>query len=234
MSNLAFRAANSATDQSQSTNAISVTKPTGTAQDDLLDATFVTFIASPATAPTHTLPSGWQVAATGTFTILGGAFNGRVTRAYKIAGASEGASYSFTASANCVMTVDIRAYDNPDTATPFDIASAVSQFTGASALTCPTVTTTAVNAMVTGACLSDGTSGGLVTYTSSDLTERTDSNSLFSGDVIQAAAGASGTKAITASSGGAGFTVTVAYNSETAGGGGTPAKGRLSLLGAGI
>lgn len=218
MANLAFRAANSATDQSQSTNTISVNKPTGTVQDDLLDATFVTFIASPSAAPTHTLPSGWQVAATGTFTLLGGSFNGRVTRAYKIAGASEGASYAFTASANCVLTVDIRAYDNPDTATPFNIASAVSTFSGTSSLTCPTVTTTTDNALVTGACVSDGTSGGLVTYTSTDLTERTDSSSLWSGDVIQATHGASGTKAVTASSGGAGFTITVAYNSEAAAG----------------
>lgn len=235
MANLAFRAASSATDQTQSTNVLSVTKPTGTAQDDLLDATFVTYIASPAAAPTHTLPDiNWQVAATGTFTLFGGAYNCRVTRAYKIAGGSEGASYAFTASANCVLTADVRAYDNPDTADPFDVASAVSTFSGTSSLTCPTVTTTTDNALVTGACVSDGTSGVLVTYTSAALTERTDSSSLWSGDVIQAAHGASGTKAVTASSAGAGFTITVAYNSETGGGGGTPNTGRLSLLGVGV
>lgn len=231
MANLSFRSANSGTDQSGATASIAVNKPTGTVQDDLLDATFVTFIAAPTAAPTHTLPSGWQVAATGTFTILGGAYNGRVTRAYKIAGASEGASYTFTASANCILTIDIRAYDNPDTATPFDAASTISTFTGASALTCPSVTTTVANAMVTGACLSDGTSGGLVTYTSAVLTERTDSNSLWSGDVIQASAGASGTKAVTASSGGAGFTISVAYRSETAAA--ATNAGRRALLGVG-
>lgn len=234
MANLSFRSATTATtDQSGTASTIVLTKPTGAAQNDLLDATFVTFVASPSAAPTHTLPSGWSSAVTGTFTLFGGAYNGRVTRAYKIAGASEPANYTFTASANCILTIDGRAYDNPNTSNPVDVTSAVTQQSADTFYPFPTVTTSSANTLLTAACLSDGTNGSLVTWTSSDFTERNDALSLWQGDVIQASAGSSGSKSATGSIVGTGFTVVVAYNSET-GAGDTPlvvTSGSLSLTG---
>ena len=90
---------------------LTVTKPTGTAQYDVL----VAAIYWNSESSSLSLPSGWSLISTSTMNSI------RVSLVYKVAGASEPSTYTFTASGgspNQVNTVGIAAYRGCDRTSP--------------------------------------------------------------------------------------------------------------------
>jgi hypothetical protein len=214
MANLAYRSSSSAGDQSFSASSISATLPSGEAQNDLDVILFGTSSIAPTAAPTHTTPSGYSLAGTNTFTSAGGVLNSRVSVFYRIAPASP-AAVTLNCSANCAIAYARMAYDNPDTAAPYGQA-VFTDITSTTTPTAPAITTTKANALV----LMFLTQGTAQTATPpSGMTERVDDSSIgFSAfDVIQAAAGSTGSKAATVPSATDGSVVLAEFWSEPAG-----------------
>ena len=219
--NMAFRAASTAEDLIDGGN-ITITKPTGTVDNDLMVAHVYTAVLG-ATAPTTlTPPTGWTiVGTTGTITVLGGVYSIRYGTYYRVAGASEGANYTWTANGTLATAGQMVTYDNPNTSAPFD-TSATGQFTADATPTASAITTAEANEMVMTVFFSagDGTAG---TWTApSGMAERTDANALTHDDVLQVAAGTTGTKTATYSLTGDGFWVILAFKSEPAAVAATP------------
>lgn len=90
-----------------------LTKPTGVAEDDIL---IVTISCDDASDPDFTTPGGWTLLFHQEVTSGG---DHEVTCFYKVAGASEPSSYTFTATGNTEQKIGmIRAYRGVDTTTP--------------------------------------------------------------------------------------------------------------------
>ena len=197
MANLAFRSAASDGDSSFSSTTDIATVPSGAAQNDLEQIWYSSAAIAPAAAPTHTTPSGWTAAGTTVANgVASGALNVRLTLYYRIA-PSTPANATLTSSAAAAHAWTRLAHDNPDTAAPFGQV-AFGTFTGTSVVA-STITTTKANALL-GMYVAQGAAQALAP--ASGLTERSDNatQGIEFADVIQAAAGATGTKTATAPS----------------------------------
>ncbi|HXM57715.1 MAG TPA: N,N-dimethylformamidase beta subunit family domain-containing protein [Candidatus Dormibacteraeota bacterium] len=179
--------------QANVTNGTTVTRPSGTAAGDLLLAT-LEIDEDPATV---TGPAGWTrvldtVGAPGT----GQAFHTQVW--WKLAGAGEPASYSWTISGAPWVDIGVIAYTNVNQGTPIDVSSGRDAGTTTTPTT-PSVTTTGANELVV-ALYVNFNSGSWTP--GSGMTERYDFDSNEATDVVQASAGSTGTKTSTNSSSG--------------------------------
>lgn len=155
---------------------ISVNKPAGVVQNDVM----IAVIAKEGNTANATAPAGWTLIAG---TNLGGGTNRNGTVFYKVAGAAEGASYSFTlGSGTNHVAATIVAYSGVDVSgpTPFDVAPASSLNLGgsgattATALSLTTVTNSAGIVMCTMAAGSNPSWSAWTTTSPGALTEVAD------------------------------------------------------------
>jgi hypothetical protein len=103
---------------------VTVSKPTGIVSGDIMIANIGNYINATQTSATS---SGWTVIA-GT-----NLDRGRATLLYKIAGASEPSSYTFTVTASSsAATAAIIAFSGVDNTTPFDVTAPSSWYTASS------------------------------------------------------------------------------------------------------
>ncbi len=210
MANMSYQSVATASELTFAGNSLVCNKPSGTVSGDLMVASFFSII-SGSTSPTHTLPAGWTSIDSDTALVIGGSYSCRLELAYRVAGGSEGASYTFQTSAAANLVLSIARYDNVDTGSPYDTTSKV---TGAGfTCTLPSLTTAAANSMLVGTVWGLGAGAG-TTFTSTDMTERADHGSVWLGDVFQAAAGGSGTKQVFGGDSGAYIGIMAAFKSE--------------------
>ena len=157
-----FRASDSAFVEESATS-LTVTKPSGVVEDDLM----VAFLNKDFNTDIGTPPSGW----TEVENITDG--DQRHIMWYKVAGASEAADYtwSWTGGADCVGM--IIAWSGVDTADPFDVSS---QFDSVGIIhTATSITTTNDNALLVAAYGTDVGAATAITWTApSGMTERED------------------------------------------------------------
>jgi hypothetical protein len=175
------------------TNGTTVNKPSGVVAGDVLLAT-LEIDEDPATV---TGPAGWTrlldtVGAPGT----GSAYHTQVW--WKLATSSEPASYAWTISGAPWVDIGVLAYSNVNQASPIDVASG--RYAGSTATpTTDAVTTTGPSELVV-ALFVNFNSGS---YTAgSGMTRRYNFDSNEAQDVLQAAAGSTGTKTATNSTSG--------------------------------
>jgi PKD repeat protein len=138
------------------TSAIDIAKPSGTTAGDVL----VSCLASNGTKVSSTgIPAGWtQIAAV---------LQGTSTRAfgyYKVAGANEPASYTWTLNASVANSGGIARYSGVSATTPLDGTPQSTSGASATSGTVPGVTTSVANAMLVG-CMSIDSSSATVTIT---------------------------------------------------------------------
>jgi len=184
---IAFR---SATSGYASAATIVVAKPAETAEGDVLVAGYGTRGGSDVT---HTLPADWiQITDENNSTSF------KLTTAYKVAGGAEPANYTFTVSAINREVCGIQCYTGVDNAAPVD-ASGDASGTDANP-TAPSIDTNVANTMLVAFMGHNESHAGTTPPTS--MTERYDvtgTGATGSGaDVLQAAIGATGTKAFAA------------------------------------
>ena len=171
------------------TNGTTVSKPAGVAAGDLLLAT-IEVDADPVTV---TPPNGWTllidtVAAQGT----ANAWHAQVW--YKVATASEPASYTWTVGGSPWVDIGLAAYSGVSTTNPFDAFSGRDAGVTATPST-DAVTTTSPNDLVVGLFIDFNTT----TWTAgSGTTKRYDFDGNTSEDVVQASPGSTGAKTATA------------------------------------
>jgi hypothetical protein len=179
--------------QASVTNGTTVNKPAGVAAGDLLLAT-MEVDADPATV---TGPAGW----TRLMDTVGG---GGTSMAYhtqvwwKLAGASEPASYTWTVSGAPWIDIGLLAYRNVNQANPFDVFSGRDAGTTRTPTT-DSVTTTGVNELVV-ALFVNFESGSWTA--GSGMTRRYNFDSNVAQDAVQATAGPTGAKTATNSTSG--------------------------------
>jgi hypothetical protein len=178
----AFRSASTVT------NGTTVSRPSGVVSGDLLLAT-LEVDADPATV---SAPAGWTklldtVAAPGT----GNAFHTQVW--WKLAGASEPASYSWTVGGGPWVDIGLQAYSNVSQTSPIDVSGGRDAGTTA-APTTPAVTTSGPNELVV-ALFVNFDSGSWTA--GSGMTKRYDFDSNEAQDALQATAGSTGTRTAT-------------------------------------
>ena len=124
------------------TASLTINKPLGVVVGDVMIANVANYLQNTQVSASC---AGWTVIA-GTDTD-----RGRATLLYKVAGASEPSSYTFTVTTgSTASTGAIVAFSGVNTTTPFDVTPATSWYTqSASSLTAvPSITTTAANAAV--------------------------------------------------------------------------------------
>lgn len=192
-----FRSITTMTDQT--TASLVVTKPSGTADGDLLF--FALALASDTYTPTP--PGGWTE-------FYNNAANGqRLILYYKLA-SSEGASYTWGFSPTAILSCDMLAIQNIAQSSPLDVHSeaAISSDTNFAATS---VTTTAANDFLIGVYVSTGSR----TFTPpSGMTERADHGGGPSIEVtteLVAASGATGTRTAVASATASGWACLAAF-----------------------
>ena len=191
----AFRAAASATTTGAT---LTITKPTGTAANDVLIASIAV---TPSTA-TITPPSGWTLVRR---TDNAGPTSNSLAVYSKVAGGSEPASYAWTLSGSSFTTGGVQAFTGINTTTPIDVENGQ---TTASATThaTPSITTSTANSIIV---TSHAFASGATWTPPSGMTEgfdKANANNNATGMAVegnwllQAVAGATGVKTATASS----------------------------------
>ncbi|HEX9730119.1 MAG TPA: hypothetical protein VGA37_16605, partial [Gemmatimonadales bacterium] len=179
---------------------LTINKPTGTVQDDVMIAS----VAVRPSSSTITPPTGWTLIRTDTWD---SGITEILSTYRKVAGASEPASYSWGLTASTGAVGGILSFSGVDTTTPIDVSNGQQVNTGDD-VAAPSVTTTVANTMLVTAhaVTSSGTSGSAWTPPTG-MTEAVDvsSSSGTGGEsielnyVLQASAGATGTKTATMS-----------------------------------
>lgn len=173
---MAISLINSGTATNPNASSVTVTKPAGTANGDLLLAFFTS------NNQNATAPSGFVEIVDGSIEVF------RVQAFYKVAGASEPANYVFSVTANAPLAVSMSAFRGIDTSDPIDINPSVgTSLTHSEPYTTPTI--------------SGGLSGRVVyfrsvryanttipTFTASGATEVTDVGVFSGGSVCYAQA----------------------------------------------
>ena len=130
-----------------------VNKPTGTAEDDFMIALLVSTIGSDTDGSTmFSAPSGWTSEHNYTQTAPSGQ---HVYIYWKVAGASEPSSYTWTWTSSCGWVAQISTFRGVDTTSPIHVEGTVNQETSASPMS-PSVTTTVDNSMIWLYDMSDG------------------------------------------------------------------------------
>jgi hypothetical protein len=174
-------------------NGFTVGRPAGTTAGDLLLAA----LEVDEDPMTITAPAGWTLLLD---TLAGpatsSAFHAVVY--YKVAGASEPASYTWTVPSGAYTDIAVLAYSGVSTTNPIDVAAGRDAGVVATATT-PSLTTTAPNDLLV-AVFIDFNYGSYAAGTG--LTRRLNFDSVSVQDMAQAAAGATGTKSATNSSAG--------------------------------
>lgn len=211
MADLAFRSQTFASDVSFTVDNIDATLPAGTVANDLMVIFFTTLSLNPAGIPTQTTPSGWTLAGTTTGTNLNG-LDCRTSCFYKVAGGSEG-TVNCAANMTCAISAERVTYDNVNTGSPFHTIVTGSETGATVSFVISSITTTAANELLLAFCQALDA----ITWTpAGGMTERQDTSGLGVFDVVQAAAGASGTKTQTTSATSVGLWMMAAFNSEAA------------------
>jgi len=182
----------------QSQNSLTITKPTGTVQNDVMIANIYVV----GTDPNITAPSGW--------TLVLDTFDGttaRLSTYYKVAGASEPASYQWTFGGATMAEGGIITFYGVITTNPVDVYGGQANAASTS-YTAPSVTTTVSNAMLVAAFGAKAGGGSNTVTPPPGMTECYDIGQDNNGKscteaatVAQASAGASGTKVATGQSG---------------------------------
>ena len=182
------RATTSTVVNSTATSVVTVPAPSQTQQGDVLVACLG--LNGGGVAATG-VPAGWTLLASVTAIV-----NPHVFGYYRVAGASETASYSWTLTSAVANSGGIARYAGVNGTTP--LAATVSTATGASATSAavPGVTTATANAVIVG-CMAANSSAATLTITSpAGMTEAWDiaGKRQELADGLQSAAGASGAK----------------------------------------
>ncbi len=188
------------------TSSVTVGVPGGVAAGDLMLAQIAV---RGGTGVTITAPAGWTGILQGT--------NGTILRQaiyYRIAGATEPASYTFTLSSNQRMTGGIAVYHGVDAADPIDVWSTRSN-ASSTAVTANAVTTTVANTMVvgffaTGTVTSFTPPGGMTERHDAATSAGPNGVAIEAAEAVQAMAGSTGTRTATAGSAGANIGALVA------------------------
>jgi hypothetical protein len=171
----------------------SISKPAAVAQNDLM--LMSCFFAQGGSYPTvPTLPSGWAwVDATPIQAQDDGGFSARFNVAWKVAGASEGASYAFT-HGTFSTNLAIIAFSGVNTSSPIDAyAKTVNNNSASSTRTLTGVTTTQANDMLVGMAF-DWADNTTDETPPTGMTERQDGVLSSVWNQVIAAAGATGTR----------------------------------------
>lgn len=175
---------------------LTINKPTGTVQDNVMIAAIAV---RPDTA-TITAPSGWTLVRKDT---NASAIPDQLNTYSKVAGASEPASYSWTIGVNTGAAGGILSFSGVNTASPIDVSGGQQVIGTTTSIVAPSVNTTEVNTMlVTFHCVTSSGTAGSAWTPPTGMTEAVDisSESANTGEslginyVVQAAAGATGTK----------------------------------------
>jgi hypothetical protein len=199
----------SATAGNSYTNSLSVTRPTGVVENDVLIA-IVTWWAN-----TLTPPSGWtQIGTTQSWSHPDGTLYARAY--YRVAGASEPSSYAWGLSATNDIACTIVAYSNVDTTDP--IAASGAQTQTSASMTAPGVdAATAADMLVFLGAVGDTDAGIRTATPPSGMTELADTTNgtswikAYAAQQLLTASGATGTRTATlsASARNAGFLVSL-------------------------
>lgn len=197
------------------TISVTINVPSGVSSGDVMVAG-ITF--SNGSSVTLTPPSGW-ILISGTRcdnNDSSGAYSS-IAMYYKVAGASEPASYTWTTLSPGVFYAGwMSAYSVIDNSSPIDLGSCQTNGSSSSLTTsviAPSITTTGTNEMIVTA---HGTYGGAYSFTPpAGMTERADLNntgsrSIESADALQAVAGVTGLKTATVSTASYGASAIVA------------------------
>jgi hypothetical protein len=173
-----------------STDSATCNKPTGTASGDLLVALMVLFDDA-----TVTPPSGW----TEHYTVNDSSYSGAVITLKvfsKVAGGSEGASYTWTGYAGAYVAVAIAAYSGATTPA-YDESNFAESVANSTTLVAGTITTDLDGGLI---LYFMGAADGSFTWTSpGGVTERVDWASMAIAEEVQATAGASTSRTFTRS-----------------------------------
>ncbi len=200
------------------TNSLSVSRPTGTVDGDVLIAVVAWWV------QTLTPPSGWtQIGSTQTWNVGG---EDVFMRAYYRVASSEPASYTWGLSATNDIAVSIATYYNVDTGSVVD-AQAGQTNASSTAMTAPSVSPTLSTDMLLflGAAGSD--SAGSATATPpAGMTERSDATGgtwikAYIAEQLLSSAGATGTRTATLSTSENNGGILVALTPSSSGGGNT-------------
>lgn len=192
-------AASSSATPTSGASALTVSVPAGTAQNDVMLA--VVSVNLNGSATTITAPAGWTlVRSDNSGTII------RQSVYFRVASASEPASYAWTFSNSKRAVAGIVSYRGVDSLAPINASSG--QANGSSGtITAPSLTTTAYNAMLAGFFGTSNGNGSIGTY-SGGLAERFDQatggggpngSTASAADAVQITQGASGSKTAVAS-----------------------------------
>ena len=130
-----------------------VNKPAGTAEDDFMIALLVSTIGSDANGSTmSSAPAGW----TNEYDYIQTAISGQHVYIYwKVAGASEPSSYTWSWTDSCGWVAQITTFSGVDTGSPIHVEGTVNQESSNSPMS-PSVTTTEDNCMIWLYDMSDG------------------------------------------------------------------------------
>ncbi len=190
---------------------LTITKPAGTAQGDVLVAAIV---ADGGTGTTITPPAGWTLARTETQTT-----NLRTSVYTKTAGASEPANYAFTFSTARKAAGSMTAYTGVDPTAPVEANAGANSATAATVLNAPSVTTLSNHRTIVAVygtrVAATFTPGSGVTERADTATSGTPSVTASVADRNLAATGASGTTTATATVAGVHALVTIALKPIT-------------------
>jgi hypothetical protein len=171
---------------------ITITKPTGTVDGDVM----IAIVSVSGAAHTPSTPSGWTVLDTET--------TGPSVQTYWKIASSEGANYSFTFTSGQSASGIIISYSGADGTTPIHKHSAINRATSTTTVTALSVTPTVDNCMllfVGGVNATAATFSSLGSYTQQDHFG-TFSVTVFVADLFQASHAASGNATATASASG--------------------------------
>ena len=179
--------ASTTTNNTTATTTVTLTKPSGTAAGDVLVASFTAD-----KNPTAATPSGWTPIVN-TLNIGSGA---RVFAYYRVVGASDPGSYSWTLGTSAKWGGGVTAYKGVNNTTPLDssVVTAANTSYTASSIAGPSVTTASNNAMLIGGVGFDSSTPGASAPTGwTERWESADGQIAEQADRVQATAGASGT-----------------------------------------
>jgi len=182
----------------ESITSIPLTKPTGTASGHLLVAILQEWSGIGSAA--YTAPTGWTLICHEDDDAGAGTGNDSTTVWYKIAGASEPTSYTWTSSQASEFCGGIVAYSGGASSSPVDTSSAANTGTSAT-ITSPAITTVADGDLIVVIDTIGSAGSGVAITLSGSLTSRfnvkssDNQNSVAWGDVVQTTHGsiASGT-----------------------------------------
>ncbi|MEX1254160.1 MAG: hypothetical protein WEE64_07455 [Dehalococcoidia bacterium] len=176
---------------------MTVNKPAGTAQDDVL----IALVYLEHGTATITPPSGWTLVRdslqTGPPT-----YDYRHVTYWKRAGGSEPSSYEWSFSASAYREALVIAVQGcVASGSPIDAEAATANSGQDDAPVAPSVTTTVVDTLLVAVCTTADGGAAVWSPGSSGMTERVDSVSIAAYDVVQASAGATGSKMVSCTGG---------------------------------